>query len=109
MPLAQPALDLVVDDLRQAAELPPDRLGLAHQHLEHAILDALGQHEVVAAHLGRRLQLAVDAAVALLDAPRVPRQVEVEQIRAVRLEVQALARGVGRDQDPQRVLRPDRC
>ena len=105
IPPAQPALDLIVDHLRQAAELPPDRLGLAHQHLEHPVLDPLRKHEVVAADLVRRLQLAVDAPVALLDSPRVPRQVEVEQVGAVRLEVQALPRGVGRDQDPQRILR----
>ena len=48
---------------------------------------------------------AVDAAEALLDAVGVPRQVVVDhQVRA--LEVEALAGGVGRDQDPDvRVLR----
>ena len=45
------------------------------------------------------LQLAIDAAVALLEPARVPRHVEVEQVRAVVLEVHAFARGVGRDQD----------
>ncbi len=85
-------------------ELRLDRLGLADEHLEHAVLDPLREHEVVAADLVGRLQLAVDPAVALLDAPRVPRQVEVEQIGAVRLEVETLPRGIGRDQDPQRVL-----
>ena len=100
---SQPPLDVVVDDLRQAAELALDGLGLAHEHLEHPVLDPLGQHEVVAAHLGRRLQLAVDAAVALLDAAGVPRQVEVEEVGAVGLEVQALAGGVGGEQDAQGV------
>ena len=104
MPPAEPALDVVVDDLREAAELALDRLGLADQHLEHAVLRPLGQHEVVAADLVGGLQLAVDAAVALLDSSRVPRQVEVEEVRAVGLEVQALAGGVGRDQDPQRIV-----
>ena len=103
--LPEAALDVVVDHLREAAELLLDRLGLPDEHLEHAVLDALGQHEVVAADLGGRLELAVDAAVALLDAAGVPRQVEVEEIRAVRLEVQALAGGVGGEQDAQRVLR----
>ena len=96
---AQPPLDVVVDDLRQAAQLAIDGLGLAHQHLEHAVLDPLRQHEVVAAHLRRRLQLAVDAAVALLDAAGVPRQVEVEEVGAVGLEVQPLAGRVGGEQD----------
>ena len=58
----------------------------------------------MAADLGCRLELAVDAAVALLDAAGVPGQVEVEEVGAVRLEVQALARGVGGDQDAQRIL-----
>ena len=95
----QPPLDVVVDHLRQAAQLALDGLGLADQHVEHPVLDPLRQHEVVAAHLGRRLQLAVDAAVALLDAAGVPRQVEVEEVGAVGLEVQALAGRVGGEQD----------
>ena len=37
------ALDVVVDDLREAAELLLDRLGLADEHLEHAVLGALRQ------------------------------------------------------------------
>ena len=102
--LPEPALDVVVDHLREAAQLLLDRLGLADEHLEHAVLGALGQDEVVAADLVGRLELAVDAAVALLDAAGVPRQVEVEEVGAVRLEVQALAGGVGGDQDAQRVL-----
>ena len=57
----------------------------------------------MAADFGRRLQLPVDPPVPLLDAPRVPRQVEVEEVGAVGLEVQPLAGGVGGDQDAQRV------
>ena len=94
-----PPFDIVVDHLRQAAELALDGLGLADEHLEHPVLDTLRQHEVMAAHLRHRLQLAVDAAVALLDAPWVPRQIEVEQVGAVGLEVQTLARRVGGQQD----------
>ena len=56
------------------------------------VFRALGEHEVVAIHFLRGLQLAVDPAVALLDAAGVPGQVEVEEIRAVGLEVQALGR-----------------
>src|SRR5207249_2403108 len=89
----------------EAAELLLDRLGLPDQHLEHPILGALRQHEVVTADLGGGLELAIDATVALLDAPRVPRQVEVEEVGAVRLEVQALAGGVGGKQDAERILR----
>jgi hypothetical protein len=45
----------------------------------------------------RRLELAIDAAIALLDAAGVPGQVEVEEIRTMRLEVQTLAGRVGRE------------
>ena len=101
---AEPALHIVVDHLRQAAELALDGLGLADEHFQHAILLALRQDEVVTAHLGLRLELAVDAAVALLDAAGVPRQVEVEEVGAVGLEVESLARRVGRQQDAERVV-----
>jgi hypothetical protein len=102
---AEPPLHVVVDHLRQTAELPLDGLGLAHQHLEHPVLGALRQLEIVAADRLRRLQLAVDPAVPLLDAARVPGQVEVEEVGAVCLEVEALAGGVGGEEDAQRVLR----
>ena len=55
------------------------------------------------ADLRRPLQLAVDAPVALLHAARVPRDVEVEQVGAVVLEIDALATGIGRHQDAQRM------
>jgi HB1, ASXL, restriction endonuclease HTH domain len=54
---------------------------------------------------GGWLELAIDAAVALFDAARVPGQVEMEEVRAMRLEVQALAGRVRGEQDAQRVLR----
>ena len=82
---------------------------LLDEHLEHAVLDALGQHEVVAADLVGRLELAVDAAVALLDPARVPGQVEVEEVGAVRLEVQALAGRVGGDAGCAADPSPGRC
>src|SRR5690606_17225860 len=41
--------------------------------------------------------------IALLDAARIPGKVEVEEVGAVRLKVQPLARGVGGEQDAQRV------
>ena len=98
--LGQPAFD----HLGEAAQLLLDRLRLPDQDLEDAVLRRAGVDEVVAADLGVRLELAVDAAVALLHAARVPGHVEVEQVPAVGLEVQALAGGVGGDQDADRVL-----
>ena len=101
---AKAPLDVVVDHLGKAAELALDGLGLLHQDFENAILLALREHEVVTAHLRRRLKLAVDSPVALLDAAGIPGQVEVEEIGAVRLEVQPLAGGIGGEQNPQRVV-----
>ena len=92
--LTQSALDIVVNNLREAAELLFDGLRLPDQHIEHPILDPLGKHEVMAGHFWRRLQLAVDAPVALLDASRIPRQVEMEKIGAMDLKVQALPGGM---------------
>ena len=40
---------------------------------EHAIFGPLGQDEVVATNFFRRLELTVDAPVALLDAAGIPR------------------------------------
>ena len=96
--------DALGDDLTGRAQLSLDGLGLPHERFEHDVFLALGVEEVAAEDLRGRLQLAVDAAVALLEACRVPRQVEVEEIEAPRLQVDALARRVGADQDAQRVL-----
>ena len=91
--------DLLVNHLGQATQLPPHRPGLPRQHLEHPVLRALRQLEVVAPHLVGGLQLPVDPPVPLLDATGVPGKVEVEQVGAVRLEVQAFASGVRGEQD----------
>ena len=37
--------------------------------------------------------------------PRIPRQVEMEQVGAVVLEIESLAGGIGRDQYAQRIVR----
>ena len=101
--LPETTLDVIVDHLGEAAQLLLDGLGLRDEDLEHPVLDALRKNEVVTAHFLGRLELAVDTAVALLDAAGVPGEVEVEEVRAVRLEVQALAGGVGGKEDAQRV------
>ena len=63
------------------------------------VLDALLVEEVVAVDLWLWLQLAVNAAVALLHARGVPRHVEMEQVPAVGLEVQTFTGRIGGDQD----------
>ena len=94
---------VVVDHLGQAAQLLPNGLGLADQHFENLIFLSLRQHEVVAANFAGRLQLAVDPAVALLDAARIPREVEVEEVGAVGLEIESLAGGVGGQKNAERI------
>ena len=51
-----------------------------------------------------RLQLAVNPAIALFHSPRIPRHVQMKQIRAMRLQVQPFAGGVGGQQNPHRML-----
>jgi hypothetical protein len=94
----------VVGPSADRAELALDGVDLADEGLEHAVLGAVLVDEIVAADLGGRLEGAVDAAVALLEARGVPGDVDVEQVGAVGLEVDALAGGVGGDQDAHRVL-----
>ena len=78
-------------------------------------------HEVGVGGVGRRvvvgdevedlrlagLAVPVDPADALLQPRRVERDVEVDQAVAVRLQVDALAGGVGGEQHPDRFLRRD--
>ena len=91
--------EVPLDDLAEAAQLALDRLRLADQRPQDAVLDPLEVDEVVAVDLGAGLELAVDPAVALLHPARVPGDVDVEEVVAMRLEVQALAGRVGGDQD----------
>ena len=74
--LSQTALDVVVNDLREAAKLLFDGLCLPDQHFEHTVFNPLGENEIVAMHLVGELKFAVDTPVALLNAARIPRQVE---------------------------------
>ena len=103
--LRQAIGDPLLDHLPGGAELPLDHLGLAHQRLEHDVGFALLVTEIAAEHLLRRLQLAIDAAVALLKPRRVPRQIEMDEVGAIGLQIDAFARRVGADEDAQRLLR----
>src|SRR5262249_36386004 len=71
--LLEPTLYIIIYNLREGAELFLDGLRFLDKYLKHPVLDTLGQDEVVTADLGSWLELAVDAAVALLDATRIPR------------------------------------
>ena len=82
------------------AERVADRARLAQQHVEHDLVDlVVGAVEQDGLHLGARLAEAVDAALALLQAVRVPGQVVVDDGVEVLLEVDALGQAVGGDQD----------
>ena len=90
---------------RQTPELLADHLCLLDQRFKNPILRPLCVEEVMAAHLSGSLELPVNATVALLQAARVPWHVEVEEIRAVVLQVHALARRLGGNQHTKRMLR----
>src|SRR5690348_14974269 len=102
--LAEAALNVVVNNFREAAKLLFDSLRLPNENIEHPVFDALRKHKIMAIDLRRRLQLAVNPAVALFNAPRIPGQIEMEKIRAMRLEIQAFPSGVGCKEDTQRVF-----
>ena len=96
--------DAGLDDRRRAAELFPDDFGLLDEASQHAVFRPLRVDEIAAIDARRRLEFAVDAAIALFKATRVPGQVEMEEVAAMPLKVQAFARGIGRDQDAERVV-----
>ena len=90
-------------DRHRDAEVLPDLAVLLDQHLQDLAVDAV----VLAVHGDdpddvALLAVAVDAALALVVARRVPRQVVVDDGVEVVLEVDALGQAVGGDQDPAR-------
>src|SRR5438045_9004564 len=92
---AQCLFQSALDHLGEAPELLSDRLSLPDEHLEDPLLGSLELHEVLAEHFISGLELAVDPTVALLHARWVPGNVKVEEVPAVRLEVETLTRRVG--------------
>ncbi len=73
------------DHLAGGAELLANEFGLPHQGLQDDIFLALLVDEIAATDLGRGLKLPVDAAVALFEARRVPREIDVDQVVAPHL------------------------
>jgi hypothetical protein len=80
------------------------RLVFSTSTCKDAVLRPLRVEEVMAIDVGVGLQLAVDAAVALLHPAGVPGNVEMEKVPAMRLQVEALARCIRGDQNPHRML-----
>ena len=87
------------EDLGERAEFLLDGLGLADESLKDAVFGPLFVEEVAAGDDGRGLEFAVDTAVALFEAARVPGDIEVDEVVAMSLEVETFAGGVGADQD----------
>ena len=75
------------DDRGGAAELLADDFGFFDEPPQHPVLRPLRVDEIAAIDARRRLQLAVDAAVALFETARVPWQVEVKQVATMALQV----------------------
>jgi hypothetical protein len=113
-------LDLGGDHRAHRAEIAPDPLHLhrgAHEELEITVELARRERlalgagpvprpdEVVDEHLIGLLAVAVHAAIALLHAVRVPRDLVVDQPRAMVLEVDSLGSRVGGQQDAHRCFR----
>ena len=85
--------------LRKAAQFFADGFHFADEGRQDTVLGTLRVVEVVAVDFGSRLKLAVDAAIALFEARGIPGNVEVEEIGAMGLEVEAFAGGVGGEED----------
>ena len=87
------------NDLGKAAEFLTNRLGLAYDGLEHAILRPLCVDKIMTEDLLRGLELAVDAAITLFKTAGIPGDIEMKQMPAMGLEVESLSGGIGGDQD----------
>jgi hypothetical protein len=64
-----------------------------------------GVNEIAADHGLGRLQLAVDPPIALLQPRWIPRKIKMDEVATPGLQVDAFARGIGADQDAQRLFR----
>ena len=93
------------DDLACRAKLLADQLRLPDKGFEDDVLLTLLEKEVAAPDGRRGLQLSVDPAIALFEPRRVPRQVDMDEVVAAGLKVDALTRRVGADENTQRVGR----
>ena len=100
--------DALFDHLADRSELLADGLRLPDQRLQDDVGFALLVAEISANDLFRRLKLTIDAAVALLQPGGVPRQIEMNQVGAIALEVDALAGSIGADRGCATARRPDR-
>ena len=95
--LAERLGELGINHLRQATEFPLDRVCLPYKHLENTIFGTLGVDEVMTVHLRFGLELAINAAVALLQTVGIPGHVKVKQVPAVRLQIETFAGCVSGD------------
>ena len=84
------------------AKLAPDGVGLPNESIEDDVFRALQIDEVAAKNLRCRLELAINTAVALLEARGVPGQIEVNKVVTLLLKVDALACRVSANQDSKR-------
>ena len=99
----KPLGNAVLDHLADGTELFADGLGFPHQRFQHDVGFALLVAKVSANDLLRRLELAIDAAVALFQPGGIPRQIEMNEVGAIGLKIDALPRGIGADEDTQRL------
>ena len=99
----QPGGQTLFENLGKATEFVLDGGGFADKGLEDAVLGALLVEEVVAVNLGGRLKFTVNAPIPLFQAAGVPRDIVVEKVVAVGLEVEAFPGGVGGEENADRI------
>src|ERR1700693_5522445 len=86
----KPLGNAVLDHLANRAKLFTDSLRFPHQRFQHDIRLALLVTKISAYNLLRRLELAINAPIALLQTGGVPRQVKMYEVGAIGLEVNSL-------------------
>lgn len=98
-PRAQPGLDVFTDHLTCSTQFTADPLGLGHERVEDPILLTLGVGEVPTGNYRRRLKLAVNPPIALLEARGVPGQVKMKQVMTSGLQVDPFPGGIRTDEN----------
>ena len=94
----------MADYLTRRPELLADAFGLFHERVKDDVFLTLFVNEIATPDFRRRLKLAIDASVALFEPRWVPGQIDMDEVMAAHLKIDALTRRIGADQNSKRLL-----
>src|ERR1700730_16774238 len=100
---SKPLGNAVLNNLADRPELFADGLRFSNQRLKYDVRFALLVAKISADDLLRGLELAVNAPIALFQPGRVPRQIEMNEVGAIGLKIDALPGRISADEDAQRL------